>query len=774
MRILPRYILREVIANAVVGMGVFTFVIFMRDAGRLLELVVRNSAPLPSVAELFFLTVPAALTVTIPMGVLVGILTGLSRLAADSEVTALRASGIGVMMFIKILGVAGIVVTFIAGINNILVAPRSLAALNDLQQHLKSAQASYEVQPRVFYEDWKNYILYVQDASAANGTAVWKGIFLADISNASAPKITLAKEGIAMQRSETELQLHLLTGAQHETNPRIPDKYSISSFESSDIPIVLPPPENSKANEPVPAAQLGMRELLGAAAHAPDKPAMRWYLSEFHRRIAMAFACFVLALVGIPLGVSAKKGGKATGFVLTIVLVFAYYFASLAGVTLARTGRMPPALGVWIPNIGFFIVALVLLWRVDRTAWEIGSFRAITHRAKDIFKAVMHRSSPSQDIYERLRRPRLFNINFPQLLDDYILRDFGIYLGLILSTFMVLILVFTFFELLTDIAKHRVPLFTVGEYLIQVAPSMLYLLTPLSVMLAVLITFGLLQKGSEITAMKATGVSIYRLTFPVLVLASLLSIGLFAFDQFYLPDANKRQEALLHTIKGKPAQTFLRPDRKWIFGQGSSIYYYEFFDPDQNHFANISVFEFDPKSFVITRRIFASEAHWQERSQKWIFENGWVRSFDGDAIKEFRKFDGQTFAELNEPPVYFKKEVKQSQEMNYAELSNYIEDLQQSGFDVVRLRVQLHKKFAFPLITLVMAVLAVPFSLSAGKRGAVAGVAVAIGIAVVYWTTSSLFEAMGNLSQLPPALAAWSPDLVFALVGGYFILKVPT
>src|SRR4051794_4547893 len=393
MRILPRYILHEVIANALVGMGVFTFVIFMRDAGRLLELVVRNSAPLPSVAELFFLTVPAALTVTIPMGVLVGILTGLSRLAADSEITALRASGVGVMMFVKVMGVAAVVVTFIAGINNIWIAPRSVAELNNLQNRLKSAQASFEVQPRVFYEDWKNYILYVQDASAAEGTAVWKGIFLADITDAGSPKITLAKEGIAIQRSETELQLHLLNGAQHETNPRIPDKYSISSFESSDIPIVLPPPDNSKGNEPVPAAQLGMRELLQAAARAPDKPAMRWYLSEFHRRIAMAFACFVLALVGIPLGVSSKKGGKATGFVLTIALVFAYYFASLAGVTLARTGRLPASLGVWLPNIAFFVVALLLLWRVDRTAWEIGSFRGVTNRAKGLLKAVMYRST---------------------------------------------------------------------------------------------------------------------------------------------------------------------------------------------------------------------------------------------------------------------------------------------------------------------------------------------------------------------------------------------
>jgi lipopolysaccharide export LptBFGC system permease protein LptF len=112
--------------------------------------------------------------------------------------------------------------------------------------------------------------------------------------------------------------------------------------------------------------------------------------------------------------------------------------------------------------------------------------------------------------------------------------------------------------------------------------------------------------------------------------------------------------------------------------------------------------------------------------------------------------------------------------MNYAELSQYIDDLQQSGFDVVRLRVQLHKKFAYPLIVLVMAVLAIPFAFSAGRRGALSGVATALGIGIVYWITAGLFEALGNINQLPPALAAWSPDLLFALIGGYLILKVPT
>jgi len=112
--------------------------------------------------------------------------------------------------------------------------------------------------------------------------------------------------------------------------------------------------------------------------------------------------------------------------------------------------------------------------------------------------------------------------------------------------------------------------------------------------------------------------------------------------------------------------------------------------------------------------------------------------------------------------------------MNYEELRRYIGDLQQSGFDVVKLRVQLNKKLSYPLITLIMAVLAVPFSLSASKKGAITGVAVAVGIAVIYTVVSRLFEAMGDISQLPPALAAWSPDLIFAMVGAYLILKVPT
>ena len=774
MRILTRYILREVTSHALIGASVFTFVIFMRDLARILELVVRNSAPLPSVAEIFFFTLPTALTVTLPMAVLVGILIGLSRLAADSEVTAMRAIGIGAGRFLRVIAIFAIVTWILALVNNVYVAPRSAAALDALQNRLKSSQVSFEVQPRVFYEDFKDYVLYVQDATTASSAALWKGVFLADLTNPAAPKITLARQGTVVSEGPDKLRLHLDDGSSHEITPKNPEQYSISTFTESDIPIRLPA-ATGPAREAIPAAEIPSVELWQRAKTA-DPAHKRAYLIEFHRRLALPTACLVLALVGIPLGLSAKKGGKSTGFVLTIALVFLYYLVSLAGMSLARTGKAPVGPAMWFGNVVFFIAGIFLLWRVDRMPIEIGSvrnlwtnFKATLQRGTEVFGNGRSQGGAFERAYSRRR---VFSTRFPLLIDDYILRDFFLYLVMIVGTFLLLLLVFTFFELLRDL--NRVPLYIVGEYLLTVIPYFLYNTTPLSMLLAVLVTFGLFEKSNEITAMKATGISVYRAVVPVLAMAMVVAIGLFFFDQFYLPQLNKKQDALRNQIKGKPAQTYLRPDRKWIFGENNSIYYYEFFDPDQNRFGNISVFEFEPHTFALTRRVYAERAHWSDSLHRWIFENGWTRSFQGMAIEDYKPFEVSTFAELSEPPTYFKKEVKQSSEMNYEELRKYIQDLSHSGFDVVRLRVQLQKKFAFPLMTFVMAVLAVPFALRGGRRGALTGIAMAIGIGVTFWIGMGIFEAMGNTNQLPAALAAWSPNLLFGLAGGYLLLKVPT
>jgi len=493
-------------------------------------------------------------------------------------------------------------------------------------------------------------------------------------------------------------------------------------------------------------------------------------------------------LIGVPLGIASKRGGKSTGFVLTIVLVFIYYFLSQIGIALAKNGKLSPVLGVWGANLLFAAAGTLLLYQMSRGGIALGLISSIGVWLNKLLtrftrgrKLAEANGNGTVDIATILRRFRsTFRIQFPLLLDDYVMREYATNFGLVLFSFSTLFLIFTFFELIGDIIRNRTPLVTVGDYLLNLIPFILYNVTPLCCLVAVLITFGALGRSSELTAMKATGISLYRIVTPVLITTLLIAGGLFAFDELYLPAANRRQEALRSVIKDKPAQTFLRPDRKWISGQpGPSgtptrIFYYQFFDASKNVFANLTVFEFNPSTFALERRIFASSAHWNDRVNQWVFENGWQRTFAGETIASYQPFVLTAFPEIHEQPSYFVKEDRPSQEMSYNELSRYITDLKQSGFDTKRLSVQLNRKLAYPLITLVMAMLAIPFALSMGKRGSLAGIATAIGLGIAYWVVDGLFQAMGNVNTLPAMLAAWTPDLLFGIAGTYLLLRTPT
>ena len=777
MRILRRYILGEVTSHALIGTAIFTFVIFTKELGQILELVVRNSAPLPSAIQLFFLIIPGALTITLPAGVLIGVLLGLSRLAADSEITAMKACGVGLPRFLRILSIFLIGAWVLALVNSVYLAPRSQEALSHLQDRLKGSQVSFEIQPRVFYEGFPKKVLYVHDVKSAQGAAIWKGVFIADTSDPSAPKLTLAERGILVSEGKNMLHLHLINGSSHETDPTAPDKYQISTFQETDLPITLPESNNAKDQPPSAIGEVPTWELPRQASTKKNPAVMRWYWIEFHRRLALPTACLVLGLVGFPLGLSAKKGGKSAGFVLTVILVFAYYFVSLLGVSLARQGRVSPGFGVWLADLACLALGIFLMWRSEKRPFEISALKSTWTSLKARFQGgnLLLPAAPAENAFERAAtRTRFFSGGFPMILDDYVLRDFVFNFALIVGALTVLSLIFTVFELLGDIFKNQVSPWIVGEYLLNVTPFFLYNIAQYGVLLSVLITLGLMQRSNEVTALKATGISIYRIIVPVLVATVMVAGALFLSDQFYLPHTNKRQDALLNRIKGRPAQTYLNPSRRWIFGEHSTIYYYQLFDSDRNQFGDLSVFQFDPATFQLTNRIYVNRANWDAGLHRWVLTQGWERSFQGSAMRDYRPFDVSTFNVVSEPPEYFKKEVKQSLEMNYDQLRRYIHDLQQSGFEVVKLKVQLQKKIAFPVITFVMGVLAIPFALSTGKRGAVAGVATAIGIAVIYTVVSGLFESMGNISSLPPVLAAWSPDVIFALAGGYLILKVPT
>ena len=781
MRILTRYILGEILSHTLIGCALFTFILFMPYLPNVLEMVVRNSSTFTDAAEIFLLTIPNLFRVTIPMSVLVGVLLGLSRLAADSEVIAMRASGLGIGYFVRVSSIVAVTGTLLGLADSLYLAPRANQAILDMEQQLETSQASYQIQPRVFYEEFKNFVLYVQNVRSGTGASNWDQVFMADVSDPVAPRITTAASATVVSDSTQVLLMRLRNGAQHDTVPGQPDQYNISAFTTTDRPLELSAQSDVHLGRKDTAIYaLPMKALLERVRGPDPRP----YLIELNNRFAFPAACMVLTLVGVPLGVASRRGGKSSGFVYTILLVFLYYFLSATSTQLGRQNKLPAFAAVWSANLLFASVGIFLLWQMATGGRVLNAIVTWVARAPklEMSGAGKLNGVSLAGLIDKLqpRRQTAKSRNaFPRILDEYVVREFLNTFLLVLSGFVLLMLVFTFFDLVGDILRNHISLTTVGAYLINLTPDMLYRLAPLAVLIAALVTFGVLNRNSEIVAMKATGISLYRLVIPIVSIAAILAVSLFLFDQYYLPQANRRQEALRNIIKGRPPQTVLHPEHNWIFGQPHTgepgrIYYYEFYDPDRKEFANLSVFEFDPSSFSLTRRIFAARVFWVEQNGTWRLQRGWVRDMNGSETTGFREFRQTSLFEIHEDPDYFTQENPQSQEMNFGQLDSYIRRLRQSGFDTMRLRVALWHKLAYPLVAIVMAVLAIPFALSMGRRGSLTAIAVAIAVALAYWVVDNLFGAMGNVNYLPAALAAWSSDVLFAVVGGYLLLRTST
>lgn len=770
MKLLDRYILREIFGYAGVALGVFLFILMTPEVLRLSELLARENITPSQLSRLFLSVLPHKLLWAVPLSVLTGLLLAMSRLAADSEVIALHATGVGRARLLRpamIFAGLGAVLTLVAAQ---WWGPLGARTVKQLQAELSTGQVSYEVKPRVFDERFSHRILYVHDTGEAARS--WEGIFLADLSQPADPELTVARTALVVPEPERrKLRLHLFDGSTHSYSTEQPERYSVSTFAENVL--TLPVPASSATLETKRHADLSLVELWQASRQGP-----RWRdaTADFHRRFALPVACLIFGLIALPLGLVAQRSGRALGVVAALGLAIGYYFVFLLGDRLGREGNLPPSLGAWLANVVLVVPALSYLpmrtWS-ERLRWEAMKgwvFRALDRRGATATRAEHSPLSPVPPATPR----NPIGSRLPRTLDLYVLRGVLFYFGLLLCALLLIFSLFTVLEMVDEIAANGIPWPVVARFLWYLLPQVLYWMAPLALLLALLVELALLSKRNELVAMKGAGISLYRIAVATLLLGLACSSLLFWLDQDYLPEANQRQEALRNQIKGRPAQTFFQVERRWVFGRQPLIYHYAFFDPQKSLLGDLSAIELDPRTFSVRRRLFARRAHWDSQAETWVLKQGWERLFGPDQTVRYRPFIEARFPELSESPAYFQKEVRESAQMDWRELGDYIGQLRQSGFDVTRLAVQWHKKFAFPLISTFMVLVAFPFGLTMGNRGAVGGLALGIGVGFSYWMLAGFFEALGNLSLLPPILAAWGPNLVFALAGVYLILQVDT
>src|SRR5690349_7845428 len=665
MRILDRYIVREVSRHAFLGLVVFTFVFLVPRLVQLMEIYVRHVGSDMQILKFFLCIFPGVFVFTVPIATLIGVLLGLGRMSADSEIIALTSLGIGrrrILLPVGMLAMVGALITFTI---TTWAGPAALRTVNAIKAELASSQISFQVQPRVFDERFPKKVLYVNDVSAS-GTQ-WRGEFVADTGGESRSQVTLGDSAIvSAEPRQGKLELHLQGGTTHEFSREDANHYSVTSFGQSDWPIEVSGLSSARPRQrSIPEQSMG--ELVAERSAGSRDASV-----ELHTRLAFPVACLVFAVVAVPLGAQPRRGGRAAGSLLAVILIASYYLLLIMGTGLARHGRLSPAAGIWMANGILAVLGLALLPRMEQFRGEnrwlrrLGYFTrrlrlARRRRAQARARAAAALAANGERAANELPTPS--SGSFPRLLDLYILRKFFFYFGVLLAVFVFLFEAFTFFELLDDIGRRNVPFLMVKDYFWYLTPYLGYQLAPLAGLMAVLVTLGIMSKNNEIVAIKATGISLFRVAVPLLLAGLALAGTLVLLDDTYLPYANQRQDELHNQIKGKPPQTYAHPQR-WIFGENSKIYNYDVFDPEQNLFGGLSVLELDPGDFHLRRRIFAARARWSEPQHGWVLESGWIREFSDGSVTRFETFTAAAPPELSEPPNYFNREVRQAFQMS--------------------------------------------------------------------------------------------------------------
>ncbi len=778
LRLFDRYILKEIIPPFLIGLVVYSFVLLMQQILLLSELLIARGVPFKVVLNLLVFLFPSVLAFTVPMSVLMGILAGLSRLSSDAEITAFKTLGISYNRLLRPVLVFSFLGFFVTAFLTLYLAPRANYKWVQTFSESVMTRVQFNINPREFNDTIPNTVIFVQDITPEMG---WRNIFVYFATPPDEPKVILAREGrLNFYPEERRAALELRDGMIHAYPLHDIDDYRITSFghyeEELDVEGAFPKIGAKKRVREKDIKELwidSQRIKLELAEFLVDqknplmfnlkKKESRAHWIEIHKKIALPFACFIFALLGLPLGAFTKKGGRTSGFTLSIGIILIYYILITAGEQIAMEGRISPFVGMWGPNILFLIVGLYFFVQSVRES----SFFSLTSLFKKKGKA---NSKPKR---KRLVSsfPRIF-LPFPNIIDRYIMRKYlSIFAFVFLSALSVSAIV-SFFDRIDSVYEHNKPLGLLFAFIWYKIPESVQYILPVTALIATLLSLGLLTKSNEITAMKACGISLYRIIIPILVLSCLVSFCSFYVQENILPDSNKRAEKVWSEIQDMPARSYGNLDRQWLLSRTKNrIYHYRYFDKNASAFSQLSIFEIEPVSWSLEKRIFSEKGYLE--GQDLMLMDVWTRDFEGSRVTGFEKIETMLLPQ-SEEKNYFLKEGEEPDQMSFRELRQYIGQIEDKGFETLKFKVDLNFKLTFPLASLIMALLGIPFAFSMGKRGALVGIGLSVVIAIAFWGAVATFRSLGYVNYLSPFLAAWGPSLIFGAVGLYLISTLKT
>jgi LPS export ABC transporter permease LptG/LPS export ABC transporter permease LptF len=806
VRTLDRYFYREAVGPLLLALGVFTFVLAVRPMLDRAEMLLAKGVPVETVGFLLLLLLPQALGITLPMAFLAGLLMTFGRLSGDRETVALLACGVSPL---RLLRPVLVLATIAAGLTlyvMVVLLPDSNQKFREITFEYVGQTAESDIKPEMFYEGFPGKVMKVRNVRPGGG---WDGVFVADTTDLPRISITTAERGRLVLDKERLIVNIVLEGVTNYVPSDEPGIFTVGEAEASVLQIdpgsVFP--QNTSLTRGLAEMPIGQLQdqwmqkasraqhiqarLAQAGLPAGEAESLRAELGGLsphneimflHQKFSFPVACIVFALLAVALGFHTRKEGKLGGFTVGLGVIFLYYacmqFAE-AGAK-STTHWFDPHWARWFPNLVLGAIGLAAVWwRVRATghtlslSMPIWLTRLMRRPQPDVSSAV---GAPraARPVVVVIRIPRLV-FPRPRLLDLYVARQFLRIITLTFFGLMVLYYIGTVVDLSEKLFKGQADGWMLAQFLWYSTPRFIYYVVPIATLVAVLGTIGGLTRSSELTVMRACGVSLYRSAAPLLVLGVLSSGFLFYLEERVLAEANRRADQLEDIIRDRPSSTVNIANRNWLIGTGDRIYYYDRFDARSGEIYNLSVFQPAPQPYRLVNEIHAQRAVCPDRICEgglWEAEQGWEQRFERRGRPDRTPFASRTIG-LNPLEDFTLSQVDASM-MTFAELREYIRRTRASGFNITEEEVNLQSKIAFPAVALVMTALAIPFAVTTGRRGALYGIGLAIILSVGYWLLTAFFLAAGKAGLLPAPLAAWAANVLFTAAAVYLVLTVRT
>lgn len=773
--LIPRYIVGAMTPYILLSLLLLTAVLFAQQAARMAELVIYADLPFSLMGGIGAALLPGVLIFSIPLATLAGIIVGYSRMGSDSEIVAMRAAGVGSWTMIWPALLIGLIFTGATAYLHLQEAPEAARDLERIALQGALAKLDSPVEPRTF-STLPRYVIYVRDGDKQKGT--WGRVFIFGQRSDHTTEVFTARSGrIDSSGEQSELVLSDVLSAKfpnsnsddQPTDPQQPaDPIGVSNGQKS---YVVERSDQLRFSINTGRADImqrlnqrdinadsmewsDLRERVTSGSPAEQKEAVR----ILNRRIALSVAPLFFALLAGALGLRIRRGGRSVGVLLALVVVIIYYLMSLLGESLARVGTVSPYIGPWLATVFVFALSLLFLFIkrvpfVSSISWPTKT-RATTAATK---------------VRQRTQRG-LSAFGFPNLMDATLLRSLIVSFVVCFVALAAIFNIFTLFELWRFIAVTNAGAGLVARYLLFLLPLITVELFPATMLISVLVTYALLAKRQEAIAWWASGQSVYRLMLPGFFFALAVAFGSYMVQERIMPGTNLKQDALRARIRGGEARATTRTGRQWLASTDTRRFYsYEFGEDGQ--LIEPTIYELDADAVHLAQVVSGKSGTWSDQNHLKLLD---AETLALKGMEVERRNEAElTFAGVESPQI-FKPTIDKPSQLSANDLRSYLTAAKQRGTDVSALAVALQRKYAGPFGIIIMAFIGMPLAVSFGRKGTVIALCAAVVVGIAYWAVGGGFQQLGNHGLLRPSVAGWSPLLIFAAAGTYFLSRVRT